>query len=152
MSNQLLSKFGEVLKLAISKAFSKSNLQKIGDDTTDDLVKRVRDGQGSDNGRKTSLKSLAQNYVNARKRSRALSSKTSASKSNLTFTGQMLDSIDATVKGTNIIIEPSNTRADQKAAFVSKERPFLNLTKEEEAKLVKDLTRELDISIQKIFK
>ena len=78
------------------------------------VVKRTRLGYGVaiSGGSKETLKKLSPNYVKQRKMFAGLHSLTRPKKSNLTRTGQMLDSLSADTKTGSIIIKPTGTRRD----------------------------------------
>jgi len=87
-------------------------------------------------GRRGKLKALSPRYREFRTNFDLLSGKTTPNKSNLTLTGQMLDSLKVkSVRADEIIIGPTGNRNDsdltnaQVAAFVEEQgRPFLNLS------------------------
>ena len=80
----------------------------------DIVVKRTRLGYGvtTKGGSKELFKKLSPNYVKQRKMFAGLHALTRPNKSNLTRTGQMLDSITATTEKGAIIIKPTGTRRD----------------------------------------
>ena len=129
-----MSQISRVISKKLTKQLSKLSevLAKAGDDLADAVRKRTRQGFGvsRNNGIKRSLKQLASSTI--KKRSRLpLSPKTTPSKSNLTQSGSMLDSIKADVDGTQIKVTITGAKNNKKAQFVSKDRPFLNLSKDE---------------------
>jgi hypothetical protein len=88
-------------------------LKDVGKFTLDLVVKRTRLGYGVDKnfGKREKLGPLKDTYIEKRKKStydNPLDSTTRPSKSNLTKTGEMLRSMDYTVKEGKIIIEPSD--------------------------------------------
>ena len=68
-----------------------------------------------------------------------LSPETSPGKSNLTQTGDMLDDITANVTASNdkinITIGFNSAKERKKAGYVSEDRPFMSLTKDEQKQL-----------------
>lgn len=76
-----------------------------------------------------------------------LSSKTTPGKSNLTLGGELLDSLKEFVTGLGKVeVRPAGSRRDgltneEVAEFVSKDRPFLNLSKNE-IKQIEELTND----------
>lgn len=107
-----------------------------------DIVKvrtRLGYGVGQNLGTKAKLKALSEKYIKYRKdHSKDLYSETRSGKSNLTFTGEMLNSIkvvDAKVGG--VSITPTGMRADKKdnedlAKWNTKRgRPFLYISSSE---------------------
>lgn len=83
------------IEKATERAVSSQELTSVGNFVIDLIVKRTRLGYGVSRqfGAKTSLKPLSMGYRAFRTRNPALSPTTSAGKSNLTFSGQMLDSV-----------------------------------------------------------
>lgn len=82
--------------------------------TIDLIVKRARLGYGVDHdeGDKFTFPSLSANYRAFRARYSGLSGTTSPNKSNITLTGQLLDSIDVIrKKDGEIVIGPTGTRS-----------------------------------------
>lgn len=91
------------LKAVLDKVFAAVNVAQWMQETADDIKKRTRMGYGveKDFDPKAPLKYLSQKYVDYRKKdpNGELSSATSARKSNLTYTGQMLDALRGSSKG-----------------------------------------------------
>lgn len=128
------------------------HLKPIGDETADIIRRRARLGYGASEmgGSRFSFKRLSPRYIKFRKSTGAafLSALTySAPKSNLTFTGQMLDSLTARVENGKVYISPTGQRNDpfsrgksnaDIARYVAKGgRPFLFLTKPELSQVVR---------------
>jgi len=125
-------------------------LRELGSFAAELIRKRTRKGFGvaRPGGNRRKLKRLARSTIEYRTRyKKLLSSKTSPRKSNLTFTGQLLDSIKLKVTKGRVTIGPRGRRRDifgrssrttneQVAVFVSKDRPFMSLGKVEQGKLV----------------
>lgn len=104
------------LEASVKEAIRREALGPVGEFAKDILVKRTRLGYGVEQslGQKKKLAPLSPRYVKSRKMFAGLSSLTTAKRSNLTRTGQMLNSIRSTVKGKIIEIGPSGTRDDGK--------------------------------------
>ena len=88
--------FKSKLETAYRKAFDQKFMTDLLEETKFDIIKRTLMGYGTSGQyqKKQKLKPLSKNYIKFRKESKGiLSSKTKATKSNLTFTGQMLDSL-----------------------------------------------------------
>lgn len=156
-----LDKIEKKLKDAIEKLKTPTRLQEIGDFSADLIRKRTRLGYGVDStgSEKQKLKPLSDSYKQQRagkisfitkkakrgnviipikpKQKPELSESTTASKSNLTNSGQMLDSIKAKVSTNKVSIKPTGSRKNsllnnlEVAEFVSKDRPFNNLSNKE---------------------
>lgn len=131
-----VSKFVADIKRGLEGKY-KDKIAEIAAKTGAVLIReRTRKGFGvaNDGGAPYRLKRLSPSYVEFR-RTQTLSPFTSASMSNLTFTGAMLESLSATrvktgvwqitLKGTNPRSGLSNA---QIARYVSRSRPFLHLS------------------------
>ena len=85
------------IKSAVENAFSQKLMKTLGEDMAERIRVRTRTGKGVDRtgGETTALKRLmSEPYKKRRRKSPDLDrGKTSPAKSNLTFTGQLLDSI-----------------------------------------------------------
>lgn len=170
---------------AMAKAFdtmeSATEMRLAGEFVVDRIVKRTRLGKGveQDGADPQQLKSLSQSYRDFRKGKLAFFTKggvvvpykpkqgpkldesTSASKSNLTLTGQMLKSIKVIVARTgSVLVGPTGSRRSafggksltsnkEVAGFVSIERPFLNLSKPEKAGLARYFKERLQLALKK---
>lgn len=99
---------------------------------------RTRKGKGvaTEGGAIKPLRKLEKSTVERRKR-KQLHPETKPSKSNLTETGQMLDSIEGSGKKGEAVISYSNQEAANKAGFNRKKRPFENLSRGEIRKITK---------------
>jgi len=91
-------------------------LKPTGEFAASIIVKRTRLGYGVDKeyGQKQKLAPLAPSYIKQRKMFAGLNPLTTPKRSNLTRTGQMLDSVQAIVRRGVIYIEPTGTRDDGK--------------------------------------
>ncbi len=121
---------------------STKTLREVGEYAADRIAKRTRLGKGVDQegGEPFPLKPLSEGYVKGRRRRRdGLDTTTSPKKSNLTYTGQMLRALQVLrVLPYQVIIGVKSTKRagsdlnnSEVAGFVSKDRPFLNLSKAE---------------------
>lgn len=103
------------------------------------IQKRTRQGSGiaRQGGEVRRLKGLSPSYIKFRQSNRIrLSPFTSPTKSNLTFTNQMLGSLDVVGRGKQMAVAPTGRRSDGKsnqeiADYVSEDRPFLFLSPQE---------------------
>lgn len=135
-----VAKFSKSLKDVVKKAESQGLLTNVAGYAIRLIVQRTRDGKGVKRPGSSPyrLKPLSASYIAFRRKNRsALSPFTSPSKSNLTFTGQLLNSLVLKKGATTITITPSGIRDDGKsnaevARRVSKARPFLALSKGEQ--------------------
>lgn len=80
---------------------------------------------------KQKFKGLKDSYVSFRQRYKSLSSKTTPRTSNVTLTGKMLDSMIAVLLKNKIVFKFKTKAAQDKADKVTKDRPFMSLTTEE---------------------
>ncbi len=95
--------YDKKLKAVLDKVFAAANMAQWMQETADDIKKRTRLGYGveKDYDSKEKLKYLSEKYIEYRKKDKhgELSAATSARKSNLTYTGQMLDALRGSSKG-----------------------------------------------------
>lgn len=127
------------------------NLIDVGQEAVELIKKRTRLGYGvEDQGKpKTKLKKLSPGYINQRKRNKPTGPSTPA-KSNLTYSGDMLDALEAKKKQDNKIeIGFKNSEEEKKAEYVSEDRPFNNLSKAEIKQLQQKLEKALRDAINK---
>lgn len=183
MTRVNMTKFKADMKKVLEEFESPKMMREIGDIAVERIVKRTRLGKGVETtgGPPQSLKPLSQSYRDTRKGKVAfftdkrgqvrpytpeeppkLSSLTSAGKSNLTFSGQMLDAVRVlSVRAGVALIGVANSmrRREQGkslmsnaevAGFVSKDRPFLNLSAPELQGLQKAIRERLQALIKKL--
>lgn len=125
-------------------------------DAAERIKKRTRLGYGVEGGvrggQRERLGKLSDSYIATRKKARRsgkLSSATSPKRSNLTFTGQLLDSLRGMVKGNKIIVYLKKNRDDGKtnpqvAGYVENGgRPFFELTDKEVKGLRNNIKKDL---------
>lgn len=132
--NQIFKRIENTMDVAIDA----NTMRDLAKFTIDLIVKRSRLGYGvSDNfGQKFKFPRLSPLYIRRRKLSPYLDDTTSATKSNITFTGQLLSSVKITkIKKGSITIGPSGTRSDSKitneqlaAILADKGRSFMRLS------------------------
>lgn len=152
----------EALSKAIKKATSKQSLKKYGNQVVDDIKRRTRLGFGvkEHGGKRYSLSSkpLSAAYLKFRKKhKKLLHGETSPTKHNLTFTGQLLNAMKAEVKSRTIEVNFHNRRPPKPsnaeiAGYVSKDRPFLNMSDRELQRLIKEIENVLTKAFEKNFK
>lgn len=136
------------LSAATKSLSTKEYMQGLGQFAAGLIKKRTRLGDGvkSEGAHKEPLKPLSPGYQEARKNDPELSEFASPNKSNLTRTGQLLDSMTAkNATARTVQVGPSGVRRDGKTnekigEYVSKDRPFNNLS-EIETKRVSDKIR-----------
>ena len=122
-------KLKEIADKIVKEATSNDSLQNIGNEAAYLIKKRTRLGYGVSEqyGNKVKLKPLSKKYIKQRKND-DLSNATTPNKSNLTKTGEMLDSMNAKVKGDGVVNIGVDDNNLDKAGWVSKDRPFNNLS------------------------
>lgn len=153
-----LKKFQKDVQEAVSILSEPSYLSALGKTVLERVINRTRLGRGvrERGGASGPLKSLSSSYKEQRKKLKQkgeLSGLTTPGKSNLTQTGKLLDSADVTsVKRGSVTLgfrgnhDPGLTN-ETLAGYVSKDRPFFNLSQAEE----KALTREIENELQKLL-
>ena len=172
-----MRKFEQQVRKALNEVESTAVMKAAGEFAVERIVKRTRLGRGvsSAGGTPEPLKPLSASYKDVRKGKLAfftnedgvripfkpdkqpnLAASTSAGKSNLTFTGQMLASIKViAVRAGSVLIGPTGNRVGTRtknrdvAGYVQQERPFLNLSKPEVAGLGKFLAEQLRAALKK---
>ena len=142
--------FKRIITDALNKVADKETMQDLGEAASELIKKRTRLGYGVDTpeGSKKRLKPLSDPYKKKRKKDKP-TGPTTPTRSNLTSSGKMLDNLGP-VKPTNtsVSIGFSDKEQEQKAEWVSEERPFNNLSKSE----VKQIEQELVAVAEKAFK
>lgn len=150
----------------IRRALSRKELTELARLAIEQIRKRTRSGFGvpEARGNVVRLKSLSRAYVEYRKISKArgkLSSETTPGKSNLTFTGSLLDSLivrEVDVGKQKIFINANRKRRkggvtnEQVAEFVAAQgRAFLNLSRNEVTKISRAYKNSLLNSVKRNF-
>lgn len=113
-SNQI-DKIMKRLSSAVKEAVDRKSMADVGKFTVDLIVKRTRLGYGVSKNfsEKQKLAALSKKYILTRRDFPRLSPTTTPRKSNLTRTGQMLESLKFKYTGPGAIsIEPTGTRDD----------------------------------------
>lgn len=138
------------LKESVNEARRPDIFRNLAKFSIDIIVKRTRLGYGVDKflEPKSKLRPLADSYVKQRRKTK-LNALTSAKKSNLTRTGQMLDSIKIlSVSQKSAVIGPTGSRSDSSstneqivAYNAEKGRVFLNLSDLEYAQVFREYRR-----------
>jgi|LakMenEpi03Aug12_release.lakeMendotaPanAssembly.Ray.scaffolds.fasta_scaffold259405_1 hypothetical protein len=135
-----LAKFDKKLKKILDEASGPKALDFLGNIAADIIRKRTRKGFGvkKNGGRLEVLDKLSRSYIKFRRRnSSRLSAFTSPGKSNLTFTGEMLNGLISKRSGKSVTITFDSSRNRKVAGYVSVKRPFLFLSIDEIGQLVK---------------
>jgi hypothetical protein len=111
-----LKAFTDKLSKTMRTAVDNKVLNKLGEFTVNIVQRRTRLGYGVDDNfeERRKLARLSDKYVQSRRKYAGLSSTTTPKKSNLTRTGQMLESLRHKVKGNTVEIRPTGRRSDGK--------------------------------------
>ena len=141
---------------AIAEITSQTIMDNLGRMARDIIFRRVKSGKGVADDQdtettQTTLLPLRPSYIKYRSKLAALGSFASARKSNLTLTGQMLDSIEVEARRNGFTLKiPESLREDGKDtnANVAKYvrdggRPFFQLTVKEQTILFRELEKKL---------
>jgi hypothetical protein len=130
------------LEHIIRNTINDNLMRRLGQLAVDMVRQRTRLGYGVESfgGPQQKLKPLATGTVENRRR-KTLSGDTSPKKSNLTATGELLDSIEFRLSGGKIEVFITGARNQKITEYVSEERPFFALTKPQVSRLA-DLIEE----------
>jgi len=132
-----VANFTSKLKSVIKDA-NRSGILVIGNIAIDIIRRRTRSGKGVSGDSKIKLKPLSKTYIKFRqKNSGRLSPFASARKSNLTFSGKMLNGLVRVKTQKGIIITFDTNRNKEVAGHVSETRPFMDLASDEVAEVAK---------------
>lgn len=128
-------------------------MQQLGELAASEVKKRTRIGYGvADQGSpQQKLKPLEKSTIDKRKRTKArgeLAAETTPARSNLTETGQLLDSIKVRLEGGSVVVYLDGERNKLVADHVSKQRPFFNLSKTNQKTLLAFIEAELNKQIR----
>lgn len=115
MSNQKKIEKIRMLIDDLKKTLTSSDFREVSQVLARQIRIRTRLGYGVESGKQSKLKPLdTERYVPLRQKNKSnLSSETTAKKSNLTATGQMLDSIKQDSNGRNIAVSVSGKRTKE---------------------------------------
>lgn len=143
------------IKDALKDVLNKSTFDEIGKITSESIKKRTRLGKGVDQseGPLVPLKELkpsTKDRRTAKKKAGTLSNNTTPTKSNLTDTGAMLDSIKYESSATEVRIYIDGSENQKKANDQATQgRRFMNLSKTEVANVVRFLQKKFTDSFNK---
>ena len=158
-----LKKFVNALGLAVEDVTSSKAMRAYGKASIKLIVARTRRGFGvqKTGTRQFRLARLKPSTIRRRRAFTGLSSETSPGKSNLTFTGKMLDSIFVkSARDGEVIIGPDRRRRKggvtneeissfaEKGSSNRKKRPYLALSTKE----LRDINREFGFTFEKALK
>jgi len=161
---EAVRRFSNRMRKTVGDTHNKRNLNKYGKLAAKQILTRTRKGRGvaetnTVGGKTVKLKKLSSKYQDYRKRTKKnMHSEAKVKKSNLTYTGQLLDSLKVTkvnAKKGSFRIEPTGRRKDGKtnkkvAEYVDKNgRPFLGLTSADQLNINKLFKQTLTDSIRK---
>lgn len=148
-----LKQLQQKLDSLVDDVVNKELTDKIGRKVVNTVKARTRDGFGVKNNgdRKGKLKAIKKATKNIRKdlkKKGRLSGKTTPETSNLTRSGRMLDNIKYKASKNEVVIAPKG-KEQEKARKVSKDRPFMNLSKKEIKEVTKLVADEIIDGIKK---
>lgn len=141
-------KFTDKLQKIVVQAKSSKEVEALAEFVVDLIVKRSRLGYGitRHGGEKVKFPELSENYVLMRKKNRgSLDSTTSAKKSNVTYTGQLLRSLGYRRRGkSGFIVQAEGSRdeggTNEEVAYQllkKRNRKFIGLTRSEERQVAR---------------
>lgn len=144
MPTRSLTRFKATLRDLQTTSLRKKDLSPIATELTETVYNRIKSGFGvtsdaSARSKGVRLKALSQSYIEQRRRTGVGGDQGTPNRSNLTYSGQLLDSLRAIARPGEILLEIENTRRRegktnrQVARYVREERPFLAMTKKEAA-------------------
>ena len=136
------------------KILSKSFLNKLGKRIVKEIKDRSKKGFGVQNGKKTKYKPLEHSTKQRRrilKGQGRLSNETSPETSNQIESGKFIRGIHSRVNGETIEILPPSSREDIARFQEELGRITLELTDEDEAKIVKKVEDDIDKILDDIF-
>lgn len=145
--NKLLRKLSAIR----DEVAGKGAMLDVGKEAARLIKKRTRLGFGvtGHNAKKAKLDKLSAPYTAARKRKKP-PGPSSPSKSNLTYTGKMLDDLEArNAKAGNAEIGFKSPKSEEKAKWVSEDRPFNFISKSEFKQLRKFIQETLNKTTKK---
>jgi hypothetical protein len=139
--SQLLNRLKSAIKYKLDAIINRRLQEEIGRIVSERVKTRTRLGKGvnEDGAAPVKLKVLSDAYKRRRKAEKnQLHAETTPSKSNLTFTGDMLDNIKYRIEGDKIIIYIEGDLNNKKAQWVTEGgRAFMNLSKPEQVEIIR---------------
>jgi len=159
----------KLIKKSLDKIFAQSNMAKWMQETADDIKKRTKLGYGveKDMASREKFDNLSDHYVKFRKENpyNELDGSTSPGKSNLTYSGQMLNALRGASKSAyqgDIYLDNKRRRLEgDSKSFTNNElavwnaekgRNFLAISDLEYKRLVQKIEKELTKEIRQAFK
>ena len=144
------------IQIRIQRIIKGFSMRKIADEAADRIRVRTRLGFGVKNGvrggKRVKLKRLtSEQYKKFRKRFRGLSGQTTPKRSNLTLTGELLDSIISRFRGNKAMLEFKNPERNNTIVEGQADmgRHFFELTDKEVKGLQNQIKRDLIKQLRK---
>lgn len=143
------------LKALVSGISDDEVLREIGNEARQMIKSRTRNGYGvvEDNAPATRLPGLSESYKKQRKRlarQGKLSPDTTPNKSNMTKTGELLDTMVVSVKGDTVTVSPNGKKNAKKAKYnAEKGRVVYNLSKKENQAIRRIVNEKIKTDIKK---
>lgn len=137
----LSKRLKDIIKSTVEKVLDDTLKDEIGKTVAERVKRRTRLGKGvdKDGAKAEKLEKLSDRYIEKRSKNKSkLSKETRPKKSNLTFSGDMLDNIDYKVEGDTIIIFIEGKHNNDKAQWVTDGgRAFMNLSSPEQNEVIR---------------
>lgn len=161
-----LAKIQAAITAAVNDAIAPTQMKRIAGLAEDEIRVRTRLGKGvaTPNGPQGAFAPLKPSTIESRKRAKIrgdLSNESSPSKSNLTSTGEMLDSLRGTATGKGkAVVKPTGTRDsgltnEKLASFHERgtpkmrKRPFMNLSSLQVDRITDEVRRDVLARVKK---
>ena len=145
------------LQRRFSRPLSKKELREVGDLSSEAIFNRTKKGFGvkTTGGNPSRLLKLSDQYIQFRRQFKSLASDTSPSKSNLTLTGQMLESIGTKkvrqgTRGKALVLVAVQGRKNINKALwqADRKRIFMNLSKKELREITEFMTKAIKKNVK----
>lgn len=162
--NNPFDPFSKAMQEALRKATQPNEMKKLGEEAAEMIKTRTRLGYGVERSgtKRERLDPLAESTKESKKQKRKrgeLSPLTTPSRSNLTDTGELLDSQQVTsVAQVEVTIGPKGRRKDGKTneevgSYVTENgRPYNNLSDVEEKRITESLRKRVQNLVEKLTK
>lgn len=153
--NDFEDKLAKQLEQTLKDILSEKNLEKIAQDIVDQIVLRTKLGKGVSQaeGPEKPLEKLSTSYKKQRKSLQSkgkLHETTTPTRSNLTQTGEMLDSIRYKINGEEITIYIEGEFNNKKANWqVDQKRSFLNISSVQKKRLINLINTQIQAAFKK---
>lgn len=150
-----LKDFRAKLKVVVDGIVDRDILREIGNEAREMVKSRTRKGFGVERelGPQTRLAGISESYKKQRKRLQKqgkLSPETTPGKSNMTKTGELLDTLNLRVNKKSVTVSAKGKKNQDKAKYNAKAgRTIFNLSKSENQKIKKLINQKINDDIKK---